>query len=61
MNSHSEISEWISNDMQPGIWYNCDRDKAYKMIKALPKDVELTFKSDYSKVKKTNWINGRPQ
>ena len=50
--------------MKPGVWYNVEKNSVDEMKKRyddlLDKGIELTFNSDYTKVKKTLWNKNRP-
>lgn len=54
----SEITNWLWHEMTPNKWYNIT-DKQYKIIRSvlpyISDDIEITFSSDNSKVRKTIW------
>lgn len=58
------------NDITPGEWYPQEGSKYgyldFKTVNEIKKrfhnyDFELTFNSDYTKIKKTIWIKNKPK
>lgn len=60
----SKIITWIKKEMVPGEWYNLKpgtHDKYKNLYEELLKqDIELTFNKDFTKIKKTVWVQGKP-
>jgi hypothetical protein len=62
--NEDQIFDWITNKMEPKKWYNIKKESV-ELIKNiinnwLPKEFELTFNKDFTRLKLTIWENNKP-